>query len=207
MHCLSRHIKRASKEIEANLWNKKALLGFELTDKKLGLVGFGSIGKEIARIAKGYSMQVHCIVANYSPSRAVALHEDGIILVESLEKLMALSDILVVCCPYTQATHNLIGHHNLGLLKPTSILINVARGKVVSEYDLNQALIDQVIYGAASDVFENEGEFSPLFTLANFVGTPHIGAMTNESQEKIADLIIRFLENEKLTRRSNELES
>ncbi len=82
-----RHIKRASKEIEANLWNKKALLGFELTDKKLGLVGFGSIGKEIARIAKGYSMQVHCIVANYSPSRAVALHEDGIILVESLEKI------------------------------------------------------------------------------------------------------------------------
>ncbi|MCC8366290.1 hypothetical protein J8V57_08320 [Xenorhabdus sp. PB61.4] len=196
MHCLFRHIKRASNEIETNIWNKKSLMGFELTNKKLGLIGFGSIGQEIANIAKGYNMLVSCTVAHYSTKRAADMNTKNITLFNHLEELMAFNDILVVCCPYTNSTKNLINKDNLCYLNPTSILINVARGGVVSEQDLYHSLINKNIYGAASDVFEHERKISPLFTLNNFIGTPHIGAMTNESQEKIADLIIQFLKRE-----------
>lgn len=194
IHCLFRHIKHASTEIEANIWNKKLLMGFELTNKSLGLIGFGSIGQEIARIAKGYDMQVSCTVSHYTAERAADLKTKGITLFDNLDVLMAFNDILVVCCPYIESTKNLLNKNNLCYLQPTSILINVARGGVVSEQDLYRSLVNGDIYGAASDVFEREGQFSPLFTLDNFIGTPHIGAMTNESQEKISDLIIQFLE-------------
>ncbi|MDC9583234.1 NAD(P)-dependent oxidoreductase [Xenorhabdus sp. PR6a] len=198
MHCLFRHIKRASTEIESNIWNKKLLMGFELKNKNLGLIGFGSIGQEIARIAKGYDMQVSCTVSHYTAERAADMKKKDITLFDDLNVLMAFNDILVVCCPYTESTKNLLNKNNLCHLQPTSILINVARGGVVSEQDLYQSLANRDIYGAASDVFEYERQFSPLFTLDNFIGTPHIGAMTNESQEKIADLIIRFLEEKLL---------
>ncbi|EKG37729.1 MULTISPECIES: NAD(P)-dependent oxidoreductase [Pseudomonas] len=199
MHCLYRHIKRASVEIEKNLWNKKAFQGFELSDKTLGLVGFGSIGQNIASIAKGYGMSVHCKAQYYSQERASALQLHSIFLHEELDTLLSASDIVVVCCPYGEQTKNLIARHNLPRLKSSSILINVARGGVVCEEDLYHTLASRQLYAAASDVFVNERQPSPLFTLDNFVGTPHIGAMTHESQKKIAELIIDYLEEKKLT--------
>ncbi|AHG40797.1 2-hydroxyacid dehydrogenase [Pseudomonas syringae CC1557] len=198
MHCLYRHIKKASVEIEGNLWNKKAFQGFELSGKTLGLVGFGSIGQQIANIARGYGMNIHSKVQHYSQERASALQLHSIFLHEELDTLLAASDIVVVCCPYEERTKNLLARHNLPLLKPSSILINVARGGVVSEEDLYEALATKQLYAAASDVFVNERQPSPLFTLDNFIGTPHIGAMTHESQKKIADLIIDFLEEKSL---------
>ncbi|WP_054477834.1 NAD(P)-dependent oxidoreductase [Photorhabdus heterorhabditis] len=197
MHCLYRHIKRASVEIESNMWNKKSFQGLELSEKNLGLIGFGSIGKEIACIAKGYNMNVSCIVSNYSQERASSLLKKNVTLLEKLDDLITLSDILVICCPYNESTKDLMNLENMKNMHPDSILINIARGGIVVEEDLYQMLLNKKIYGAASDVFRQERNLSPLFSLNNFIGTPHIGAMTNESQEKIADLIISFLEKER----------
>ncbi|WP_340622082.1 NAD(P)-dependent oxidoreductase [Xenorhabdus siamensis] len=183
-------------EIESNIWNKKNFQGIELHEKTIGLVGFGSIGKEIARIAKGYNMSIYCIVSNYSQKRASELLEENVTLLKELYDLITLSDILVICCPYNDSTKNLINLDNMKNMHSNSILINIARGGIVVEEDLYQLLLDAKIYGAASDVFRQERKFSPLFSLNNFIGTPHIGAMTNESQEKIANLIIELLEKE-----------
>ncbi|CCG88051.1 NAD(P)-dependent oxidoreductase [Erwinia piriflorinigrans] len=196
MHCLSRHIRRASNEIEKNIWNKKSLLGFELTQKKLGLVGFGSIGKEIADIAKGYRMDIHCTVSQYSTERAAQLAKEKITLHVDLHNMLRLCDIVVICCPYTEQTQQLIDAAALSCLSTGSILVNVARGGVIDEEQLWLALKEKRLYAAASDVFINERAPSPLFSLANFIGTPHIGAMSNESQQKIADLIIHYLQEQ-----------
>ncbi|MEI8634931.1 NAD(P)-dependent oxidoreductase [Vibrio sp. PP-XX7] len=130
--------------------------GYQLFNKNIGIVGFGSIGKEIAHIAKGYEMNVNCIVSNYSESRKRKLVKDGVYIVKNIEELAKGNDILVVCCPLTNETKNLITKDILDLLGPQSILVNVARGGVVSETDLYDSLYDNKIFGAASDVFEQE---------------------------------------------------
>ncbi|WP_051937021.1 hydroxyacid dehydrogenase [Erwinia sp. 9145] len=196
MHCLYRHITRASNEIRNNIWDKKSLLGFELSHKKIGLVGFGSIAKEIADIARGYHMDIHCTVSNYTPARASQLHERNITLHADIKAMFKACDIVVVCCPYTEATHGLINAQALACLNPHAILVNVARGGVINEADLYDALKEKQIWGAASDVFVNERQPSPLFDMNNFIGTPHIGAMSHESQQKIADLIIQYLQKQ-----------
>ena len=196
MHCLYRHILRAGNEIRDNIWDKKSFLGYELSHKKLGLVGFGSIGKEIADISAGYHMNVHCTVSDYSSERATALSSQNITLHSELSSLLQHCDIVVVCCPYNQHTRNLIDARELSLLGKHAVLINVARGGVVNETALYNALNENTFLGAASDVFEHERKPSPLFTLNNFIGTPHIGAMSHESQEKIAELIIDFLQQQ-----------
>ncbi|MDE9447136.1 hypothetical protein KKJ17_16640 [Xenorhabdus bovienii] len=196
MHCLYRHIFRAGNEIRENIWDKKSLLGFELSYKKLGLVGFGSIGKEIADIASGYHMDVHCTVSEYSCDRVKKLSNQNITLHSNLSTMFSHCDIIVVCCPYNQYTRDLIGAEELSHLGQRAVLINVARGGVVNEIDLYNVLKERFFFGAASDVFEHERQPSPLFTLNNFIGTPHIGAMSHESQEKIADLIIDYLERQ-----------
>lgn len=194
MHCLYRHILRAGNEIRDNIWDKKSFLGYELSNKKLGLIGFGSIGKEIADISSGYHMNVHCIVSDYSSERATELGSRNITLHSELGSLLAHCDIIVVCCPYNQQTRNLIDARELSLLSKYAVLINVARGGVVNESALYNALNENKFLGAASDVFEHERKPSPLFTLNNFIGTPHIGAMSHESQEKIAELIIDYFQ-------------
>ncbi len=141
-------------------------------------------------------MSIYCIVSNYSQKRASELLEENVTLLKELYDLITLSDILVICCPYNDSTKNLINLDNMKNMHSNSILINIARGGIVVEEDLYQLLLDAKIYGAASDVFRQERKFSPLFSLNNFIGTPHIGAMTNESQEKIANLIIELLEKE-----------
>ncbi|WP_302050998.1 NAD(P)-dependent oxidoreductase, partial [Pantoea ananatis] len=93
-------------------------------------------------------------------------------------------------------TRNLIDARELSLLGKHAVLINVARGGVVNEKALYNALNENTFLGAASDVFEHERKPSPLFTLNNFIGTPHIGAMSHESQEKIAELIIDYLQQQ-----------
>ncbi|MBW1213773.1 NAD(P)-dependent oxidoreductase [Pantoea allii] len=196
MHCLYRHILRAGNEIRDNIWDKKSLLGYELSNKKLGLVGFGSIGKEIADISAGYHMSIHCTVSDYSSERATELSSRNITLHSELNSLLAHCDIIVVCCPYNQQTRNLIDARELSLLGKQAVLINVARGGVVNESALYNALSENTFLGAASDVFEHERKPSPLFTLNNFIGTPHIGAMSHESQEKIAELIIDYLQHQ-----------
>ncbi len=196
MHCLYRYILRAGNEIRENIWDKKSFLGYELSNKKLGLVGFGSIGKEIADISAGYHMNVHCTVSDYSSERATELSSQNITLHSELSSLLQHCDIVVVCCPYNEHTRNLIDTRELSLLGKHAVLINVARGGVVNEKALYHALIENTFLGAASDVFEHERKPSPLFTLNNFIGTPHIGAMSHESQEKIAELIVDYLQQQ-----------
>lgn len=196
MHCLYRHILSANNEIKKNIWNKKSLLGFELSHKKIGLVGFGSIGREIADIARGYHMDIHCTVSHYTPERAAQLRSEMITLHACKNTMFRQCDIIVVCCPYTDATHDLIDAATLADLSPHAILVNVARGGVVNEADLYNALEIRKFFGAASDVFVHERQPSPLFNLNNFIGTPHIGAMSLESQQKIADLIIHYLQTQ-----------
>ncbi|MCD6299221.1 MAG: phosphoglycerate dehydrogenase [Thermoplasmata archaeon] len=180
MISLARHLPRADRTTRAGEWAKKKLKGVELHGKTLGLVGCGNIGRAVAEHTRAFGMDV----IGYDPYiPKEKLEEEGIRKVETVEEVMEGADFISVHVPHTEETHHLIDGDMIARMKPSAYIINCARGGVVDEGALYDALKENRIAGAALDVYENEpAKENPLFELENIVFTPHIGASTKEGQ-------------------------
>jgi glyoxylate reductase len=168
-------------------WLPNYLLGFEITGKTLGIVGLGRIGNAVAKRALGFDM----IVLYHSRTRKSDIEERfNFIFKENLDDLLKEADIISLNVPYTQDTHHLISKRELSLMKPSAYLINTARGKVINEKDLINALKNKVIAGAALDVFYDEPSIPvELRKLQNVVLTPHIGSATTQARDAMARMV------------------
>jgi len=181
MLALARQLPKADTTTKKGEWIKKQLKGKELFGKTLGLVGTGNIGKLLAKYVKVFSMSV----IGYDPFISEeAMHKDGIKKIDELSKLMEMADFISLHIPHTSETHYIINEKMIAKMKPTAYLINCARGGVVDEKALYNAIKNGKIAGAGMDVFEQEPPLkdNPLLTLDNVVVTPHIGANTKEGQ-------------------------
>ena len=183
----------ARRVVEADVWLRREpwqgwefgqFLGSDVFGKKLGLIGFGAIGQALARRAAGFGMTVQYFARN----RLCAADETRLqAKLVSLDALMQDSDHVILTVPYWRETHHLIGRRELALMKPSATLINVARGGVVDDAALIEALEHGKPGAAALDVFENEPRFDPrLRTLSNVVITPHIGSASLETRQAMA---------------------
>jgi D-3-phosphoglycerate dehydrogenase / 2-oxoglutarate reductase len=183
MLALARHIPQADQAVKAGRWERSKFLGSELRDKVLGVVGLGSIGREVAHRAQAFGMRVIASDPMLSEERAAQLN----VKLLPFEQLMAEADLVTLHVPLTRETQHLVNAAALARAKPGMRLINVARGGIVDESALRDALRDGQVAGAALDVFEQEppGE-NPLLSLPQVVTTPHLGASTEEAQISVA---------------------
>jgi len=181
---LARNIPVNSANVKNGGWSRTH--GFELTGKKLGLIGGGMIGREVARRARGLEMQVSIYDPWFRDEQF--LNKYGITRLEDLNELFSQSDIISLHVPVTAETRNIINKDSLSRMKSNAILINTSRGELVDEQALYDALVSGQIAGAAQDVFSSEppAKDEKLLTLQNFILTPHIGAFTDEAGEKMA---------------------
>ena len=183
MLSLARQIPEADASTRAGKWEKNKFLGVEISGKTLGVIGCGNIGSIVADRALGMKMKVIAYDPFLSDERAIDL---GVEKVE-LEELLRRADFITLHTPLTDKTRNIINADSLKLTKKTVRLINCARGGLVDEAALYDALSSGRMAGAALDVFVTEpATQSPLFALPNVVCTPHLGAATSEAQENVA---------------------
>lgn len=189
-HMLSfaRHLPRADAGVKAGRWEKSKLMGTELRDKTLGIVGTGRIGRTVGYKAKAFLMNllVHDVTQNAEfAERTGAKYVD-------LDVLLRESDYITLHVPLTPKTKHIISKRELELMKPTAVLINTSRGGIVDEGALVEALRAGKIAGACLDVYEREPpRDSPLLKLPNVVLTPHLGASTREAQRDAAIIIAK----------------
>jgi glyoxylate reductase len=166
-------------------WGPKQLLGPDVWGKKLGLVGLGRIGHAVARRTSGFQMEV----LYYDQYRNEAAERELGARYLELDDLLRESDFVSVHTPLTPETRHLISERELGLMQPTSVLVNASRGPVVDEAALAEALENERIFAAGLDVYEEEPEVHPrLLELENVVLAPHIGSASIETRDKMATL-------------------
>ena len=183
MLSLARQIPEADASTRAGKWEKNKFLGVEIFGKTLGVIGCGNIGSIVADRALGMKMKVIAYDPYLSDERALNL---GVEKVE-LDELMRRADFITLHTPLTDKTRNIINAESLALTKKSVRLINCARGGLIDEAALFEALKSGRVAGAALDVFATEpAADSPLFGLHNVVCTPHLGASTTEAQENVA---------------------
>jgi len=183
MFAVARQIPEASASTHAGKWEKSKFMGVELTGKTLGVIGAGNIGGIVCERALGLKMKVVAYDPFLSEERAEKL---GVQKVE-LDDLLARADFITLHVPKTEQTNNILNAEAIAKLKPGVRVINCARGGLVDEAALAEALRSGHVAGAAFDVFEVEpATDSPLFKLPNVVCTPHLGAATTEAQENVA---------------------
>lgn len=184
MLSLCRNIAQADASIKAGKWDRKTFKGAEVYGKTLGIFGLGKIGREVAVRAKAFGMQVIGYDPVLSSDFAAKM---GISLVD-IETIFKQSDIITVHVPLDDKTRNLLRTETFALCKDGVKIINCARGGIVNEDDLLEALNSGKVSGAALDVFTKEPpDFShPLISHAKVITTPHLGASTEEAQEKVA---------------------
>ncbi len=186
MFALARHITRADASMKAGEWAKKALKGTEIEGKTLGIIGYGRIGRTLAEKARVLGMQViayHPYVKNAD--------------IVDFDELLAQSDYISLHLPHTEQTHHLIDKAALAKMKPGVYLVDAARGGVVDEAALYEALVSGHVAGAALDVFSEEPPKSEalqaLIALPQVIASPHIGASTSEAQARIGDEIVALV--------------
>jgi len=183
MMAVARQIPEANASTHAGKWEKSRFMGVELTGKTLGVIGAGNIGSIVIDRAQGLKMKVIAYDPFLSEERAT---EIGVEKVE-LDALLGRSDFITMHVPLTEQTQNILSRDNIAKLKKGARIVNCARGGLVDEEALAQALKDGHVAGAAFDVFAVEpATESPLFNLPNVVVTPHLGAATSEAQENVA---------------------
>ena len=183
---MARNVPQAHAALVSGRWERSKWEGVELAGKTLGVVGLGRIGKLVAHRALGLGMKIVAFDPYISVERGRQMNVDML----PLDQLVATSDFLTVHLPKNKETLGLINRDLLLKAKPSLRVINVARGGIVAEHDLFEALRDGLIAGAALDVFEREPVTdSPLFSLPNVVVTPHLGASTREAQDKAGEVI------------------
>lgn len=184
MMSMVRKIPQANASNRAGKWEKSKFMGMELSHKTLGILGMGKIGSHVAHVAQGLLMNVIAFDPFLTEESARKAGVEPV----TLEELFAKSDVITVHTPLTPETTNLISKATLSRMKKGVYLINCARGGVINEADLAQALESGQVAGAAFDVFVEEppSPDNPLLKLDNFISTPHIGAATREAQENVA---------------------
>jgi glyoxylate reductase len=165
-------------------WGLDLLTGRDIFGKTLGIVGMGRIGMAVARRAKGFEMEV--VYSSRSPKHVPGARRVG------LEELLEASDVVSIHCALTSETRGLVGLRELALMKPDAYLINTARGGIVNESALVEALREKRIAGAALDVYETEplDPGSPLLGFENVLLVPHIGSASVETRARMADLAV-----------------
>ena len=180
---LARQIPEASASTKAGKWEKNRFLGVELFVKTLGLIGCGNIGSIVADRAQGLKMRVIAFDPYLTDKRALDLGVDKV----ELDELLQRADFISIHAPLTESTRNILSAEAIAHAKAGVRIINCARGGLVDEAALAEALQSGHVGGAALDVFETEpATASPLFGLENVVCTPHLGAATAEAQENVA---------------------
>ncbi|PJF09722.1 phosphoglycerate dehydrogenase [Pseudorhodobacter sp. MZDSW-24AT] len=183
MFAVARQLPEASASTHAGKWEKSRFMGVELFNKTLGVIGAGNIGGIVCDRALGLHMKVVAYDPFLSEERAVQM---GVTKVE-LDELLARADFITLHVPLTDKTRNILSRENLAKTKKGVRIINCARGGLIDEAALAEALTAGHVAGAALDVFEVEpATDSPLFNLPNVVVTPHLGASTSEAQENVA---------------------
>ncbi|HEY0084563.1 MAG TPA: phosphoglycerate dehydrogenase [Allosphingosinicella sp.] len=183
MFALARELPQADASTQAGKWEKNRFMGVELTSKTLGLIGAGNIGSIVADRARGLRMKVIGFDPFLTPERAVAL---GIEKVE-LDELLGRADFITLHTPLTDQTRNILSRENLAKTKRGVRIINCARGGLIDEAALKDALESGQVAGAALDVFAEEpAKANPLFGTPGLVATPHLGASTTEAQVNVA---------------------
>lgn len=193
---VARHVPAADASMKAGKWDRNKFLGTQLAGKTLGVVGLGRIGREVARRAVGLDMKVIGFDPLVTPEKAA---EFGIKAVATRDELLPKCDFLTLHIPLLADTRDFIGARELALLPRGARLLNVARGGVVNEAALAEALTSGHLAGAGLDVFEQEPTppDNPLLKAPNVVLTPHLGASTVEAQEAVAveaaHLLVDFL--------------
>ncbi|HRK19058.1 MAG TPA: D-2-hydroxyacid dehydrogenase [Hyphomicrobiaceae bacterium] len=165
----------------------------ELAGRTLVIVGLGRIGERVARLARAFDMHVIGVKRNPSTG-SEGCHE--VVATSDLERVLPKADVVVLACPLTAETENLIGARALALLKPTAHLVNVARGKVVDEAALAAALSSGALKAAALDVTREEplAEASPLWAMPNVFITPHTGGETQAYEDNVIDILMENLD-------------
>ena len=183
---LLRKITIANETTHKGLWEKKKMKGNELKGKKIGIIGFGNVGKRVAEISNLLDMKVS-IYSSYFNS----LKDNFKNYVSSdLNNILSNSDIISLHCKPNKDSSSIITKDEFKMMKKNCILINTARGGLINETDLIQALKSNLIKGAALDVFKKEPlEESELFNLENIILTPHIAASTDEAQIVVAEMV------------------
>ena len=183
---LLRKIPTANETTHKGLWEKKKMKGNELKGKKIGIIGFGNVGKRVAEISNALGMKVF-IHSTYFNSIKDNFKNYGY---SDLKNILSNSDIISFHCKPNKDGSSIITKDEFNMMKKNCILINTARGGLINETDLIQALKNNVIKGAALDVFKKEPlEESKLFNLDNIILTPHIAASTDEAQIVVAEMV------------------
>ncbi|MBN1876521.1 MAG: hydroxyacid dehydrogenase [Anaerolineae bacterium] len=185
MFALARDLSQADASTKAGKWEKKRFKGIELAGKTLGVIGYGRIGRLLGEKARALGMQV----VAYDP---YIQHED----VVSLDALLAVADFVSLHLPHTEETHHLLGAAQLAQMKKGAYLINAARGGIVDEAALYDALVSGHLAGAALDVFAQEPPADEvgrkLAALPQLIATPHIGAGTAEATARVGGEIVKL---------------
>lgn len=202
---LSKSLVSFNDEMRKGNYNSRMTLqSQELRDKKIGIIGFGNIGKEVAKRAKlGFEMEATAWVRKIDSEKQAAANELGVKLTTALDKIFSDSDFITLHIPLTQRTEGLINYHYFSLMKSTAFFINTARGKVVNQDDLYEFLSKGKIAGAGLDVFDPEppAKDLALLSLPNVILTPHVGGTTVEcnylNATTVARNILRFFAGER----------
>jgi D-3-phosphoglycerate dehydrogenase len=181
---LVRRISDAAAAMKRGEWDRKRFEGTELRGKTMGVIGLGRIGAHVAQLARAFGMQVVGHDPYLPPERAAELH----VRLLPIDQLLRAADVVTLHVALTDQTHHLIDADRLKLMKPTAVLINTARGELVDEAALADAIKEKRIGGAAIDVFAVEPlpADSPLRGLDRVILTPHLAASTAEAQERVA---------------------
>jgi D-3-phosphoglycerate dehydrogenase len=200
MFALARYISIADRTMHKGEWNKSEYLGYTLNGKNLGLIGFGNIAKELATRAIALGMNVGVYSRFSAGPKAVQEAKDmGCQVYSSIEELLKDVDIVSLHLPATPQTENIIDKNSLKLMKKHAILINTARGQLIDEKALIEALKEEKIGGAALDVYRKEPlDNEDLWKLErNLILTPHIASQSKENQVQaatmIAEKMVKFL--------------
>lgn len=188
LFALARNIPQAYRTLRDHQWEKNKFKGVELAGKTLGVIGLGRIGSEVARKCQAMGMHVIAFDPFINPDAHLSSNFDLV----DVQKVFQESDFITVHVPLTDVTRDLIDRNAIAQMKKGVRLLNCARGGIINENDLCDALKSGKVAGAAFDVFETEPNVdSPLLALDNFIATPHLGASTVEAQRKVSEDICR----------------
>lgn len=201
MLSLSKNLQRCVEQKQQKLW--KQFHPQLLNAKTLGIIGLGSIGREVAHMAKPFGMKIIAVEYTTLPASKTK-NVDLVLTPDRLPQLLAESDYVVVCLPLTSETKNLIGEAQMRSMKPTAYLINISRGHIVDEDALGKALKEHWIAGAGLDVFSTEplSQDSELWSFPNMIITPHIAGFladyNQRSTEFFCNNLKRYMQKKKL---------
>ena len=189
---LSRHLPQADRSVRKNEWRPSRFIGTELAGKTIGIIGFGTIGRLVAARCLGLKMRV----VAYDPFVTPEIMKESGAEPLDLDAVLATADCVTLHCPLIEKTRNLLDKTRIAAMKPGARIINCARGGLVDEGALFEALTSGHIAGAALDVYVEEPPTgSPLLTLDNIVLTPHLGASTQEAQQAVSIQIAQDIAN------------